>query len=554
MKKLASLLLAVVLAAGLALPAFAAEGDTETITVPVSELVQDTMPVDQIEVSHTDVAPTGEYDIMPINEEIPDDLPLLIAPNPNALGSYGYTLVVNGETVDTSTYPEAEGIPMAALAQADYGNTYFDEEAKVDTGYFEGSSIDVNTANGEVTVTGSDDTAAKFTGASYVGGYTFLPLEAVNAMAGYTATLNGTTIEVATPNGTELVKLAHKILEAADIGYSMKMELGLMMENYDVDMANIEEGYFFGGMMTTPDCLIIAKLAEGADVENVRAGFEAHRQSQHDTFSWYLSQNLPKVEAAKLVIKNGYAMLLIAPDSDAGLAIFNAAFPTDTYTVQKGDTLGFITTNFYGSNAKRNALYKANKEAFKATKGKLLPGMVLTLPEKLGKVARIEPAVAGAGEKLYTVKLGDTLGKISKAEFGSMSFAKAIFERNNDRLKNMNTIYEGQIIVLPEVKSITVNVVGKDGKTTAFNYKTTDKTLADVLLANKLVKGTVDEYGLYIETVNGVTADWATDGAWWAIKENGEESMTGASGIQLADGATYELVYTVNETTPTPAA
>ncbi len=552
MKKLASLLLAVVLAAGLALPAFAAEGDTDTITIPVSDL--EIMPADQIEVSHTDVAPTGEYDIMLLNGEAPGDLPLLIAPNPNALGTYGYTLVVNGETVDTSAYPQAEGIPMAALAEADYHNTYFDEEAKVETGHFEGSSIDVNTATGEITVYGSDDTTTQFTGATYVGGYTFLPLEAVNAMAGYTATLNGTTIEVSTPNGTELVKLARKIIEAAGIGFNMKMELDLMLENYDVNMANIEEGYFFGGMMTTPDCLIIAKLAEGADVENVRAGLEAYRQGQHDTFSWYLGYNLPKVDAAKLVIKNGYAMLLIAEDSDAGLALFNAAFPTDTYTVQKGDTLGFITTNFYGSNAKRNALYKANKDAFKATKGKLLPGMVLTLPEKLGKVARIEPAMVGAGEKLYTVKLGDTLGKISKAEYGSMSFAKAIFQRNNDRLKNMNTIYEGQIIVLPEVKSITVNVVGKDGKTTTFHYKTTDKTLAEVLLANKLAEGTEDDYGLNIETVNGITADWANEGAYWGIKKNGEVSLSGASGIQLADGDTFELIYTVEETTPTPAA
>lgn len=490
MKKLASLLLAVVLAAGLALPAFAAEGGAET------------------------------------------------------LGTYGYTLVVNNETVDTSAYPQAEGIPMAALAQADYTNTYYDEESEVDTGYFDGSNVAVNAATGEVTVSGADDTTAQFTGA-YVGGYSFLPLEAVNAMAGYTATLNGATIEVTTPNGAELIKLAHTIIDAAGISFSGKLELDLMLENFDVDMSNIEEGYFFGGIMTTPDCLILAKLAEGADTENVRAGLEAYRQSQYDTFSWYLSYNLPKVEDAKLVIKNGYAMLLIAEDSDAGLELFNAAFPTDTYTVKKGDTLGFITTNFYGDNAMRNALYKANAEAFKATKGKLVPGMVLTIPEKLGKATRIEPAVAGAGEKLYTVKLGDTLGKIAKAEYGSMSFAKAIYERNSDRLKNINTIYEGQIIVLPELKSVTVNVVGKDGETTTFAYKTTGENYADVLKENKLVKGTEDEYGLYIETVNGVTASWEADQSWWKVTINGEVAEVGVSSLSVNDGDVLELIYTI---------
>ncbi len=119
------------------------------------------------------------------------------------------------------------------------------------------------------------------------------------------------------------------------------------------------------------------------------------------------------------------------------------------YTVQKGDTLSSITTNYYGNNAQRYALYNANAEAFKKTGGKLLPGMVLTIPAALNKVSRIPAAVAGAGEKLYTVKAGDTLGQIAAAEYGNVNAYKAIFERNNDRLKNANTIYEGQVIVLP---------------------------------------------------------------------------------------------------------
>ncbi len=122
------------------------------------------------------------------------------------------------------------------------------------------------------------------------------------------------------------------------------------------------------------------------------------------------------------------------------------------YTVQKGDTMGFIATNFYGSNANRNALYNANLEAFKKTGGKLVPGMVLAIPATLNKVNRIPAPSAGEGEKLYTVKAGDTLGKIAAAEYGKVNEYKAIFERNSDRLKNANTIYEGQVIVLPAKK------------------------------------------------------------------------------------------------------
>lgn len=116
-----------------------------------------------------------------------------------------------------------------------------------------------------------------------------------------------------------------------------------------------------------------------------------------------------------------------------------------TYTVKKWDTWSIICTNFYGTNAQRYALMKANKSV------KLTEGTILTLPEKLGKDTLIPAPVCAEGEKLYTVKAGDTLGKIALAEYGSMAQYKAIFERNSDRLANANLIYEGQIIVLPVI-------------------------------------------------------------------------------------------------------
>ncbi len=73
-------------------------------------------------------------------------------------------------------------------------------------------------------------------------------------------------------------------------------------------------------------------------------------------------------------------------------------------------------------------LHKANK------------GAALVLPETLGKVGLIAtPATAD----------GDTLGAIAKATYGDAMKYKTIFERNADRLVNANTIYEGQVIVLP---------------------------------------------------------------------------------------------------------
>ena len=114
-----------------------------------------------------------------------------------------------------------------------------------------------------------------------------------------------------------------------------------------------------------------------------------------------------------------------------------------TYTVKKGDTYGTIALNNYGTYGVWSELYKVNKGA------KLTEGATLVLPETLGKVARINAPAAASGETLYTVKAGDTLGTIAKATYGDVMKYKTIFERNADRLVNANTIYEGQVIVLP---------------------------------------------------------------------------------------------------------
>ena len=126
-----------------------------------------------------------------------------------------------------------------------------------------------------------------------------------------------------------------------------------------------------------------------------------------------------------------------APETPAAPATAGA------YTVKKGDTYGTIALNNYGTYGVWSELYKANKGA------KLTEGATLVLPETLGKVARINAPVAASGETLYTVKAGDTLGAIAKATYGDVMKYKTIFERNADRLVNANTIYEGQVIVLP---------------------------------------------------------------------------------------------------------
>lgn len=66
-------------------------------------------------------------------------------------------------------------------------------------------------------------------------------------------------------------------------------------------------------------------------------------------------------------------------------------------------------------------------------------------------------------------------------------------------------------------KAVTVTVVHKDGSEKVFTYHTDEEYLGTVLVAEGLVEGEQSDYGLYIKAVDGETADYNTDGSYWAF-------------------------------------
>ena len=93
-------------------------------------------------------------------------------------------------------------------------------------------------------------------------------------------------------------------------------------------------------------------------------------------------------------------------------------------------------------------------------------------------------------------------------------------------------------------KQVTIQIVHKDGSEKKLEFSTEHEYLADLLLEKELVTGYAsEEYGFTIESVDGVTADWNADGAYWALYEGEEYAVTSAAGIVLVDGGIYRLVY-----------
>lgn len=95
-------------------------------------------------------------------------------------------------------------------------------------------------------------------------------------------------------------------------------------------------------------------------------------------------------------------------------------------------------------------------------------------------------------------------------------------------------------------KTLTIEVVDDAGASEVFTVHTDAEYLREALEATEglTVEGTESDYGLMVETVNGVTADYSADGAYWAFYVNGEYCNYGVDEQPVADGETYSIVYT----------
>lgn len=87
----------------------------------------------------------------------------------------------------------------------------------------------------------------------------------------------------------------------------------------------------------------------------------------------------------------------------------------------------------------------------------------------------------------------------------------------------------------------TFTVVDKDGNETSFQIHTDKKTVAEALLEHELIAGDEGEYGLYVKTVNGITADYDIDQTYWAFYVNGEYASAGVDSTDVTAGHTYSF-------------
>ncbi len=96
-------------------------------------------------------------------------------------------------------------------------------------------------------------------------------------------------------------------------------------------------------------------------------------------------------------------------------------------------------------------------------------------------------------------------------------------------------------------KSLTIEVIDNERETTTYSVKTDAEYLRQAMDETEglTYEGTESDYGMYVETVNGVTADYNTDGAYWAFYVDGEYCNYGIDSQPVNDGEVYTIEYTV---------
>ena len=97
----------------------------------------------------------------------------------------------------------------------------------------------------------------------------------------------------------------------------------------------------------------------------------------------------------------------------------------------------------------------------------------------------------------------------------------------------------GGAVIGQGATAFTVEVQGADEKTVTFTVNTDEETVGAALLKLGVIAGDDSEYGLYVKSVNGETADYNTDGVYWAFYINGEYAMTGVDYTAPEAGTTY---------------
>lgn len=106
--------------------------------------------------------------------------------------------------------------------------------------------------------------------------------------------------------------------------------------------------------------------------------------------------------------------------------------------------------------------------------------------------------------------------------------------KTQDAAKEISVLGEG-------AQAFTFSVVDAEGAESLFEIHTDAATVGEALTENGLLEGEDGPYGLYVKTVNGITADYDKDKVYWAFYINDEYAMSGVDQTEITEGDVYSF-------------
>ncbi len=105
-------------------------------------------------------------------------------------------------------------------------------------------------------------------------------------------------------------------------------------------------------------------------------------------------------------------------------------------------------------------------------------------------------------------------------------------------------VYEDLSNIGEGSKKFDLIIMDIDGNETLLTINTDQETVGAALQEHGIISGEAGEYGLYIKTVNGITADYDVDQTYWGFYIEGEYATSGVDTTKIENGITYSLEVT----------
>ncbi len=106
-----------------------------------------------------------------------------------------------------------------------------------------------------------------------------------------------------------------------------------------------------------------------------------------------------------------------------------------------------------------------------------------------------------------------------------------------------DAVYLSDATVGEGEKTLTLRI-SAENQIITLKVLTNAETVGDALLNEGIIDGEKSQYGLYIKKVNGITADYDVNKAYWAFYTDGNYASAGVDQTKIDEKVTYKLEYT----------